>query len=303
MPVHYPHGPVRCAAVAGRLVEKLDRFQRRWRWAGFPLAVVYKFADDQGSYLAALIAYYGFLSLFPLFLLLVTILGFVLQDDPELQEQAPGHGAGAVPGDRYPAARQRARAPGQRRRRSWSASCSRSTAARRRAAGAERVQPRVGGAAQPAPEPDQVPPAQPAAAARARASAMRGHHRARRPHDERERVRRRQSTPCCACCRSCWRSWPTSACSWSPSGCSPRRRCPRVTCASAPSRRAWAGRWLQVLGTYLVTRLLRGTQRGLRRVRPRTRPDRVDLPAGAGRWCSPPRSTSSRNGACGRARC
>jgi membrane protein len=52
---------------------------------GFPLAVVYKFADDQGPYLAALIAYYGFLSLFPLLLLLVTILGFVLHGDPHLQ--------------------------------------------------------------------------------------------------------------------------------------------------------------------------------------------------------------------------
>lgn len=49
--------------------------------------MIYKFADDQGSYLAALIAYYGFLSLFPLLLLLVTILGFVLQGDPGLQEQ------------------------------------------------------------------------------------------------------------------------------------------------------------------------------------------------------------------------
>jgi YihY family inner membrane protein len=69
------------------VVQKLDGFQRRRHWAGFPLAVVYKFADDQGSYLAALIAYYGFLSLFPLLLLLVTILGFVLQNDPTLQAQ------------------------------------------------------------------------------------------------------------------------------------------------------------------------------------------------------------------------
>ena len=60
----------------------LDAYQRRHRRLGFPLAVVYKFTDDQGSYLAALIAYYGFLSLFPLLLLLVTILGFVLQGDP-----------------------------------------------------------------------------------------------------------------------------------------------------------------------------------------------------------------------------
>ena len=54
---------------------------------GFPIAVVYKFADDQGPYLAALITYYGFLSLFPLLLLLVTILGFVLQGDPHLQAE------------------------------------------------------------------------------------------------------------------------------------------------------------------------------------------------------------------------
>jgi len=66
---------------------RADRFQRRHRWAGFPLAVLYKFIDDQGSYLSALIAYYGFLSLFPLLLLLVTILGFVLHGDPGLQHR------------------------------------------------------------------------------------------------------------------------------------------------------------------------------------------------------------------------
>jgi YihY family inner membrane protein len=72
--------------VASRLVEKLDGFQRGRRWVGFPLAVVYKFADDQGSYLAALIAYYGFLSLFPLLLVFVTVLGFVLDGNPGAQQ-------------------------------------------------------------------------------------------------------------------------------------------------------------------------------------------------------------------------
>ena len=43
---------------------------------GFPIAVVYKYVDDQGGYLAALITYYGFLSLFPLLLLLASLLGF-----------------------------------------------------------------------------------------------------------------------------------------------------------------------------------------------------------------------------------
>jgi membrane protein len=72
---------------ARRVVERLDDYQQRHRWVGLPLAVVYKFSDDQGSYLAALITYYGFVSLFPLLLLLVIILGFALRGDPGLQQQ------------------------------------------------------------------------------------------------------------------------------------------------------------------------------------------------------------------------
>lgn len=71
--------------MPSRVVDAVDAYQRAHRWLGFPLAVVYKFADDQGPYLAALITFYGFLSLFPLLLLLVTILGFVLDGDPDLQ--------------------------------------------------------------------------------------------------------------------------------------------------------------------------------------------------------------------------
>jgi len=56
------------------MVRWLDRLQRRSRAAGFVIAVIYKHVDDQGSYLAALITYYAFLSLFPLLLLLTTIL-------------------------------------------------------------------------------------------------------------------------------------------------------------------------------------------------------------------------------------
>jgi inner membrane protein YhjD len=65
----------------------LDGRQRRHRWLGLPLAVVYKMIDDQASYLAAMITYYGFLSLFPLLLLLVTILGFALSGNAALQER------------------------------------------------------------------------------------------------------------------------------------------------------------------------------------------------------------------------
>lgn len=69
------------------MIARLDAFQRRHRVVGFPIAVFYKFFDDQGGYLAALIAYYGFISLFPLLLLSTTILGIVLQGDPELQQR------------------------------------------------------------------------------------------------------------------------------------------------------------------------------------------------------------------------
>lgn len=67
------------------LADRLDRLQRRHPAAGFPIAVVYKYVDDSGPYLAALITYYAFVSLFPLLLLMSTVLGLVLQDDPELQ--------------------------------------------------------------------------------------------------------------------------------------------------------------------------------------------------------------------------
>lgn len=66
--------------------ERIDAFQRRYRWAAVPVAVGYKFIDDEGVYLVAVLSYYGFVSLFPLLLLAVTILGFVLRDDPAAQQ-------------------------------------------------------------------------------------------------------------------------------------------------------------------------------------------------------------------------
>jgi YihY family inner membrane protein len=68
-------------------IGRLDEYQRRKRWLGVPIAVVYKFADDQGGYLAALITYYGFLSLFPLLLIFSTVLGFALPGNQALQQQ------------------------------------------------------------------------------------------------------------------------------------------------------------------------------------------------------------------------
>ena len=78
-------------------LDRLDDFQQRHRWAGFPLAVVYKYVDDQGTFLAALLTHYAFVSLFPLLLLLTSVLGIVLRDDPELQAQVVDSALRQVP--------------------------------------------------------------------------------------------------------------------------------------------------------------------------------------------------------------
>jgi inner membrane protein YhjD len=69
------------------VVARLDSYQQDHRWLGFVLAVVYKFSDDSGTYLAALLTYYGFVSFFPLLLLFSSVLGFVVRGNPELQQQ------------------------------------------------------------------------------------------------------------------------------------------------------------------------------------------------------------------------
>ena len=69
------------------MLGRLDHWQRSHRAAAFGFAVLKKFGDDQGGSLAALLAYYGFVSLFPLLLVMVSVLGFVLQGHPALAEQ------------------------------------------------------------------------------------------------------------------------------------------------------------------------------------------------------------------------
>jgi uncharacterized BrkB/YihY/UPF0761 family membrane protein len=69
------------------LVDRVDAFQRRHRVLGIPIAILYKFFDDQGGYLAAVITYYAFVAIFPLMLIGSSVLGFVLQGHPDLQRQ------------------------------------------------------------------------------------------------------------------------------------------------------------------------------------------------------------------------
>jgi YihY family inner membrane protein len=69
-------------------VRALDaRQQRSSGRVAVPFAVARKFLDDGAGDLAAVMAYYGFFSLFPLLLVFVTVLGFVLHGDQSLQTQ------------------------------------------------------------------------------------------------------------------------------------------------------------------------------------------------------------------------
>jgi membrane protein len=81
-----------------RPVRAFDRSQQRHRWLAIPFAVVKKFGDDHGGRLAALVSYYAFFSLFPLLLLMVTILGFVLQGNPGARKSVEKSVLGQFPG-------------------------------------------------------------------------------------------------------------------------------------------------------------------------------------------------------------
>ncbi len=79
------------------IVDRADAFQRRHRVVGFPLGVVYKYFDDQGPYLAAILTYYAFIAIFPLLLIASSVLGFVLQGNQELQDQLLDSALSSIP--------------------------------------------------------------------------------------------------------------------------------------------------------------------------------------------------------------
>ena len=73
--------------LVNRVIAWADGLQRRHGVLGFPYAVVKKYGDDEGGRQAALITYYGFLSIFPLMLIGVAVLTRALADHPDLRRQ------------------------------------------------------------------------------------------------------------------------------------------------------------------------------------------------------------------------
>lgn len=80
-----------------KLLACLDRTQRRHPVLGLPFAVVYKFFDDQGNYLGAILTYYAFVAIFPLLLIATSVLGFVLHGNPTLQRELLDSGLSQFP--------------------------------------------------------------------------------------------------------------------------------------------------------------------------------------------------------------
>jgi uncharacterized BrkB/YihY/UPF0761 family membrane protein len=75
------------SGLVNGIIAWADGLQRRHGVLGFPYAVVKKYGDDEGGRQAALITYYGFLSVFPLLLLGVAVLSRALADHPDLRHR------------------------------------------------------------------------------------------------------------------------------------------------------------------------------------------------------------------------
>jgi len=65
------------AEQAKQKLDRVDDFQQHHKQVAIPIAVFKKFSEDQSTNLASMIAFWAFFSIFPLLLVLVTLLGFL----------------------------------------------------------------------------------------------------------------------------------------------------------------------------------------------------------------------------------
>src|SRR5215472_4990388 len=73
--------------AAERTIRRVDGWQQRHKAAAFTFGVIKKYGDDNAGQLVASLSHAAFVSLFPLLLVLVTILGLVAASDPALRHQ------------------------------------------------------------------------------------------------------------------------------------------------------------------------------------------------------------------------
>jgi YihY family inner membrane protein len=80
-----------------RALRTVDSTQRRFTPTAFVFGVVKKYGDDNGGVLVSNLAYSAFVSLFPLLLVLVTILGLIASVNPAFKTDVLNAVAGQVP--------------------------------------------------------------------------------------------------------------------------------------------------------------------------------------------------------------
>src|SRR5271166_4011293 len=80
-----------------RAIRKVDVTQQRYTPLAFVFGVIKKYGDDNGGVLVSNLAYSAFVSIFPLLLVLVTILGYVASVDAPFSTDVLNAVAGQVP--------------------------------------------------------------------------------------------------------------------------------------------------------------------------------------------------------------
>jgi YihY family inner membrane protein len=80
-----------------KTIRGIDSTQRRFTPTAFVFGVIKKYGDDHGGVLVSNLAYSSFISLFPLLLVMVTILGKVVAGDPSLQKKVTDAVANKIP--------------------------------------------------------------------------------------------------------------------------------------------------------------------------------------------------------------
>ena len=78
-------------------VRAFDRFQQKHTPLAVLMATIKKFSDDQAGNLAVTVAFYGFFSVFPLLLVFVTVLGYLLAGDTALRDSISNSVLGSFP--------------------------------------------------------------------------------------------------------------------------------------------------------------------------------------------------------------
>ncbi len=80
-----------------RAIRSVDGTQRRFTPTAFVFGVIKKYGDDNGGVLVSNLAYSAFVSLFPLLLVLITMLGLMASIDASFKTDVLNAVAGQVP--------------------------------------------------------------------------------------------------------------------------------------------------------------------------------------------------------------